>query len=100
MLERLEKFQAPPSWHHLIPAAIMLAIGLVACNLDFESAKIDEKVIAESKAKAEAPERVRALPFAHPLGCPEEDTNGRKLTATVSVIGERRPRCVYSAARK
>ena len=100
MIDRLEKFEAPPT-HHWLLAAPFLALALWACNIDFESAQTDAKVIKESVAKAEASERTPSvrLPMAHPLGCPEEDEAGRKLRATVSVMGEKRPRCWYGSGK-
>ena len=96
MIDRLEKFEAPPT-HHWLLAAPFLALALWACNIDFESAKVDAKVIKESVAKAEASERTPSvrLPMAYPLGCPEEDELGRKLIATVWMRNERRQRCYY-----
>ena len=94
--DRLEKFQAPRSPWDLFPGAVMALIALAACNMDFDSALTDEKIIAESK-QAVAAERTPSvrLPLAHPLGCPEEDERGRALQATISIKGEKRPRCYY-----
>lgn len=92
MIDRLEKFEAPRSWHDLVPAAVLLLALIVVSNIDFHSS------VTDSKVQAEATEKVIALPFAHPLGCPEEDEAGRPLKATLSIKGERRPRCYYSHA--
>ena len=97
MIDDLKNFEAPPARHWLL-AAPMLAIVLWACNVDFDSAQVNDKIVAESKAHAEAPSGPTpslTLPMAYPLGCPEEDEAGRKLKATLSIKGERRPRCYY-----
>ena len=89
MIERLEKFEAPPARHWLIAAPI-LALTMFACKVDYHSA------VTDSKVQAEAAERAKALPaLTYPLGCPEEDERGRPLRATLSVKGERHPRCYY-----
>ena len=99
MLDRLEKFRAPPSWHHLLPGGIILALALVACKLDLASERVNERVIAEKSQQAEAAQRTPAsqvvLPLAFPLGCPEEDALGRKLSVSVWMKGEKMPRCYY-----
>jgi hypothetical protein len=101
MIDRLEKFTAPPSWHHFVPGAIIIAITLVACNLDMRSAETDEKVRAESAAKAaqavaaEQGASQMTLPFAFPLGCPAKDEQDRKLSVSAWHSGERKPRCYY-----
>ena len=89
MLDRLEKFEAPRSWADLLPGAMLGIILLAVSSLDFNSA------VTDSQVQAEAAEKMVALPFAHPLGCPEEDENGRKLRATLSIKGEHHPRCYY-----
>lgn len=99
MMERLEKFRAPPSWHHYLPGGFILSLVLVACNLDMKSAVTNDKIVAEKSAQAGAAERDRVLPFAHPLGCPEEAPDGRKLLATVAILGEKIPRCYYGPTK-
>ena len=87
MIDRLEKFEAPRSPWDLLPGALLLAIGLAACGLDYESAKTNEKIVTEAAG--------RVAPLSYPLGCPERDDMGRSLTATLSIKGEKRPRCYY-----
>ena len=96
MMERLEKFHAPKSWRDFVPGAIILSFVLLMGCLERHSSVTDAQVIAEKSQQAVAAERDRVLPMAHPLGCPEEDALGRPLISTMSVIGDRRPRCNYS----
>ena len=87
MIDRLEKFSAPPRLGQLIVGAPILAMVIWACHLD---APVDVPTSSAAPAAAE-----RTLPLSHPLGCPEEDEAGRKLKGTLSIKGERRPRCYY-----
>ena len=89
MIDRLEKFQAPRSWHDFIYGALLLAIVMFA--IFFVPAPEQESV-----TQAEAPSGVSTRPsLAYPLGCPEEDAKGRKLKGTVSIQGEHHIRCYY-----
>lgn len=92
MIDRLEKFEAPRSWHDFIYGAILIALMLFAILIPQPPS---EKI---SATKAEAPSGASTtLPLAYPLGCPEEDEAGRPLKATLSIKGERRPRCYYGS---
>ena len=94
-MERLEKFHAPKSWRDFVVAGVLLSFVLLMGCLERHSSVTDAQVIAEKSQQAVAAERDRVLPLAHPLGCPEEDEAGRRLRATVSIMGEKRPRCWY-----
>ena len=87
MLDRLENYRAPRMSGCMVGLLLCAAAILTALIVYFDSAP------AESK-QAVAPERTLPL-LAHPLGCPEEDAKGRRLQATLSIQGERKPRCYY-----
>ena len=88
MLDRLENYRAPRMSGCMVGLLLCAAAILTALIVYFDSAP------AESK-QAVAPERTLPL-LAHPLGCPEEDAKGRRLQATLSIQGERKPRCYYN----
>ena len=91
LIDRLEKFQAPRSWHDFIYGAILIALVLFAILIPQPPSE------KPSATKAEAPSGASTtrLPLAYPLGCPEEDEAHRPLKATISIKGEKRPRCYY-----
>ena len=96
MLDRLEKFEAPRHWTDLVPGAAIVIAAIAA------TAYLDSTVEPEPKIsqQAEAPSGLALrLPMSHPLGCPEEDEAGRPLRATLSIKGEKRPRCYYGGAK-
>ena len=100
MIDRLEHFRAPESWRDLVPytAILIVAIAILAW---LDSTVTPEQVAPQIPQQAGAAERRSVIPaLSHPLGCPEEDEAGRKLRATLSIKGEKRPRCYYSPEAK
>ena len=95
MLERLEKFEAPRSWTQLVPGAVILIVA-IAILAWLDSTVTPEPQIPQQAGAAERRSVIPAL--SHPLGCPEEDEAGRPLRATLSIKGEKRPRCYYKPA--
>lgn len=88
MMDRLENYRAPR-----MSACIL---GLLLSTL----ALISVAVVWLDRPAA-APNIVQApdssAPLSHPFTCPIEDPRGRALQATLSIQGERRPRCYYGA---
>ena len=95
MNDYLEKFEAPSSWRDLVPGAAILIVAVIAIAT-LEATVEPEVVQPKISQQAEAPSGLALrLPMSHPLGCPEEDEAGRPLRATLSIKGEKRPRCYY-----
>mgnify|MGYP001561190473 CR=1 FL=1 len=102
MLERLEKFEAPRHWTQLVPGAVLLIVAIaILAWLDstVTPEQVEPKIPQQAGATQEGERASLAIPFAHPLGCPEEDEAGRPLRATLSIKGEKRPRCYYGGAQ-
>ncbi len=95
MLERLEKFRAPDSWTDLIPGAAILVTAILAIAALEATVEPEPKISQQAEAAERTLPQRAVLPLSHPLGCPEEDAEGRPLKGTLSIKGERRPRCYY-----
>lgn len=85
MLDRLPNYRAPR-----MSGCIL---GLLLCSIVMLCALI---VFLDHQVTAQAAPAERVQPaLAHPLGCPIEDVRGRPLQATLSIQGEKKPRCYY-----
>lgn len=88
MMDRLENYTAPRMSSCII-GLLILSMALLSV------------VVVWLDRPAPAPQTVQApdssAPLSHPFACPIEDARGRALQATLSIQGERKPRCYYGA---
>ena len=99
MLERLEKFEAPRSWTQLVPGAVLIIVAIAILAWLDSTAEPEPQIPQQAVATEKGGRASLAIPFAHPLGCPEEDASGRKLRGTLAVTGERKRRCYYGPVK-
>ena len=86
MMDRLENYRAPRM------SACMVGLLLSACAILTALVVYLDKSVPEPLMP---PAVAEPALLTHPLGCPIEDARGRPLQATLSIQGERKPRCYY-----
>ena len=85
MLDRLENYRAPRMSGCMVGLLLCAAAILSLLIVYLDSAVPPAKAIIAAEGPV----------LTHPLGCPIEDARGRPLQATLSIQGEKKPRCYF-----
>jgi hypothetical protein len=94
MIDDLKGFESAPPMGPWIVGGLLALMAVMS----FVIVYLDRPAEPAPTQTVQAPDS--AAPLTHPLGCPVEDARGRPLKATLSIQGERKPRCYYVANPK